>query len=127
MTSTKKPIISKESIDKNKELKTIHDMYREIDREIKNRDNDVEYSKNKIIDQLYDDDGVVFIEEMNENSIKRENNRIELLEQILIKYKNQNREELDFLSYENLIEYYKYLEKENNLFLKILKFFNLIK
>lgn len=126
MTSTKKPIISKESIEKNKELKTIHDMYRELDRESINRDDNVKSYKNKIIDDVFEN-GDDYVKEMNENKKELENNRILLINFIVSNYKNQSPEELDNFSYEDLINYLSYLKEENNIFKKILKFLNLIK
>lgn len=126
MTSTKKPIISKESIEKNKKLKTIHDMYRELDRESINRDDNVKSYKNKIIDDVFEN-GDDYVKEMNENKKELENNRILLINFIVSNYKNQSPEELDNFSYEDLINYLSYLKEENNIFKKILKFLNLIK
>ena len=53
MTSTKKPIISKKSIEENQELKTIDELYRDLDREIKQRDESVERQKNSLVEQMY--------------------------------------------------------------------------
>lgn len=129
MASTKEPKISKESIEKNKELKTIDEMYRELDREIKKRDNSVHSHKNKIIDDVFEN-GEDFVKEMDENKEHRKNQKENLVLFILEKHGSKfgGYNYLNSFSYEDLVKYYEYkLSTNYSFFKKILKFFNLIK
>lgn len=129
MASTKKPKISKESIEKNKELKTIDEMYRELDREIKKRNNDIIINKKNVIDDVFEN-GNKILDDIRKNEINRKQNKDFFINFILEKYgkKFGDYNYLDSFSYEDLVKYCEYkISTKQSLFKKILKFLNFIK
>ena len=62
MASTKKPIISKESIDKLNELKTIDELYREYDQDVRKEQQISDNDKNSFINNIINN-GEHFISE----------------------------------------------------------------
>ena len=128
MTSTKKPRVSKESIEFfEKELKSIDELYREFDREQKKVKNEIEATKNIIIDNIFD----TFEENLQEiHTLKqiRNKDRFDIITKIMKKNKKYSYEYLDEFEYETLINMYNSLiNKRKNFFIKLLKFFNLLK
>lgn len=128
MTSTKKPRVSKESIEFfEKELKSIDELYREFDREQKKVKNEIEATKNITIDNIFD----TFEENLQEiHTLKqiRNEDRFDIITKIMKKNKKYSYEYLDEFEYETLIKMYDFLiNKRKNFFIKILKFFNLLK
>lgn len=128
MTSTKKPRISKESIEFfEKELKSIDELYREFDREQKKVKNEIEATKNITIDNIFD----TFEENLQEiHTLKqiRNKDRFDIITKIMKKNKKYSYEYLDEFEYETLINMYNSLiNKRKNFFIKLLKFFNLLK
>ncbi len=128
MTSTKKPRVSKESIEFfEKELKSIDELYREFDREQKKVKNEIEATKNITIDNIFD----TFEENLQEiHTLKqiRNKDRFDIITKIMKKNKKYSYEYLDEFEYETLIKMYDFLiNKRKNFFIKILKFFNLLK
>lgn len=128
MTSTKKPRVSKESIEFfEKELKSIDELYREFDREQKKVKNEIEATKNITIDNIFD----TFEENLQEiHTLKqiRNKDRFDIITKIMKKNKKYSYEYLDEFEYETLINMYNSLiNKRKNFFIKILKFFNLLK
>lgn len=128
MASTKKPRVSKESIEfVEKELKSIDELYREFDREQKKVKNEIEATKNIIIDNIFD----TFEENLQEiHTLKqiRNEDRFNIITKIMKKNKKYSYEYLDEFEYETLIKMYDFLiNKRKNFFIKILKFFNLLK
>jgi len=128
MTSTKKPKVSKESIEFfEKELKSIDELYREFDREQKKVKNEIEATKNITIDNIFD----TFEENLQEiHTLKqiRNKDRFDIITKIMKKNKKYSYEYLDEFEYETLIKMYDFLiNKRKNFFIKILKFFNLLK
>lgn len=128
MTSTKKPRVSKESIEFfEKELKSIDELYREFDREQKKVKNEIEATKNITIDNIFD----TFEENLQEiHTLKqiRNEDRFDIITKIMKKNKKYSYEYLDEFEYETLINMYNSLiNKRKNFFIKLLKFFNLLK
>jgi len=128
MTSTKKPRVSKESIEFfEKELKSIDELYREFDREQKKVKNEIEATKNITIDNIFD----TFEENLQEiHTLKqiRNKDRFDIITKIMKKNKKYSYEYLDEFEYETLINMYNSLiNKRKNFFIKLLKFFNLLK
>lgn len=128
MTSTKKPRISKESIEfVEKELKSIDELYREFDREQKKIKTEIEATKNITIDNIFD----TFEENLQEIDILKEirsEERFNIITKIMKKNKKYSYEYLDEFEYETLINMYNSLiNKRKNFFIKLLKFFNLLK
>ena len=128
MTSTKKPRVSKELIEFfEKELKSIDELYREFDREQKKVKNEIEATKNITIDNIFD----TFEENLQEIDILKEirsKERFDIITKIMKKNKKYSYEYLDEFEYETLIKMYDFLiNKRKNFFIKILKFFNLLK
>lgn len=128
MASTKKPRVSKESIEfVEKELKSIDELYREFDREQKKVKNEIEATKNITIDNIFD----TFEENLQEiHTLKqiRNEDRFDIITKIMKKNKKYSYEYLDEFEYETLIKMYDFLiNKRKNFFIKILKFFNLLK
>lgn len=128
MTSTKKPKVSKESIEFfEKELKSIDELYREFDREQKKVKNEIEATKNITIDNIFD----TFEENLQEiHTLKqiRNKDRFDIITKIMKKNKKYSYEYLDEFEYETLINMYNSLiNKRKNFFIKLLKFFNLLK
>lgn len=129
MASTKKTKISKESIEKNKELKTIDEMYRELDREIKKRNNDIIINKKNVIDDVFEN-GNKILDDIRKNEINRKQNKDFFINFILEKYgkKFGDYNYLDSFSYEDLVKYCEYkISTKQSFFKKILKFLNFIK
>jgi len=128
MASTKKPRVSKESIEfVEKELKSIDELYREFDREQKKVKNEIEATKNITIDNIFD----TFEENLQEIDILKEirsEERFDIITKIMKKNKKYSYEYLDEFEYETLINMYNSLiNKRKNFFIKLLKFFNLLK
>lgn len=128
MTSTKKPRVSKDSIEFfEKELKSIDELYREFDREQKKVKNEIEATKNITIDNIFD----TFEENLQEiHTLKqiRNKDRFDIITKIMKKNKKYSYEYLDEFEYETLINMYNSLiNKRKNFFIKLLKFFNLLK
>ena len=128
MASTKKTRISKESIEfVEKELKTIDELYREFDREQKKVKNEIEATKNITIDNIFN----TFEENLQEIDILKEirsEERFNIITKIMKKNKKYSYEYLDEFEYETLINMYNSLiNKRKNFFIKLLKFFNLLK
>jgi hypothetical protein len=128
MASTKKPRVSKESIEFfEKELKSIDELYREFDREQKKVKNEIEATKNITIDNIFD----TFEENLQEiHTLKqiRNKDRFDIITKIMKKNKKYSYEYLDEFEYETLINMYNSLiNKRKNFFIKLLKFFNLLK
>lgn len=128
MTSTKKPRVSKKSIEFfEKELKSIDELYREFDREQKKVKNEIEATKNITIDNIFD----TFEENLQEiHTLKqiRNKDRFDIITKIMKKNKKYSYEYLDEFEYETLINMYNSLiNKRKNFFIKLLKFFNLLK
>ena len=128
MASTKKPRVSKESIEfVEKELKSIDELYREFDREQKKVKNEIEATKNITIDNIFD----TFEENLQEiHTLKqiRNEDRFDIITKIMKKNKKYSYEYLDVFEYETLINMYNSLiNKRKNFFIKLLKFFNLLK
>ena len=122
MASTKKPKISKE-------LKTIDEMYRELDKEIKKRNNDIIINKKKVIDDIFEN-GNKILDDIRKNEINRKQNKDFFINFILEKYgkKFGDYNYLDSFSYEDLVKYCEYkISTKQSLFKKILKFLNFIK
>ncbi|MFW6243345.1 MAG: hypothetical protein ACOC2W_04230 [bacterium] len=128
MASTKNPKISRESIEKDKEYKSIDEMYRELDREIKTTRKDLSDNKNNIVDDLFKR-GDNIVNEISKQKQERETKRMNFILLIIEKHgtKYGDFEFLDSFSVDELIKYYNEKRKENNVFLKILKFLNIIK
>jgi len=129
MTSTKKPIISKKSIEENQELKTIDELYRDLDREIKQRDESVERQKNSLVEQMYKE-GENDFEEASKFRNERELYKYKLIAYIVEKHgdKYGTFEDLEEYEYEDLVKYYKHERAiKNSFFKKLLKFFNILK
>lgn len=128
MASTKKPRVSKESIEfVEKELKSIDELYREFDREQKKIKTEIEATKNIAIDNIFD----TFEENLQEIDILKEirsEERFNIITKIMKKNKKYSYEYLDEFEYETLINMYNSLiNKRKNFFIKLLKFFNLLK
>lgn len=128
MASTKKPRIFKKSIEfVEKELKSIDELYREFDREEKKVKNEIEATKNITIDNIFD----TFEENLQEIDILKEirsEERFNIITKIMKKNKKYSYEYLDEFEYETLINMYNSLiNKRKNFFIKLLKFFNLLK
>lgn len=128
MTSTKKPRVSKKSIEfVEKELKSIDELYREFDREQKKIKTEIEATKNITIDNIFD----TFEENLQEIDILKEirsEERFDIITKIMKKNKKYSYEYLDEFEYETLINMYNSLiNKRKNFFIKLLKFFNLLK
>jgi len=128
MASTKKPRVSKESIEfVEKELKSIDELYREFDREQKKIKTEIESTKNNTIDYIFD----TFEENLQEIDILKEirsEERFDIITKIMKKNKKYSYEYLDEFEYETLINMYNSLiNKRKNFFIKLLKFFNLLK
>ena len=128
MASTKKPRVSKESIEfVEKELKSIDELYREFDREQKKIKTEIEATKNITIDNIFD----TFEENLQEIDILKEirsEERFNIITKIMKKNKKYSYEYLDEFEYETLINMYNSLiNKRKNFFIKLLKFFNLLK
>lgn len=126
MASTKKPRIFKKSIEfVEKELKSIDELYREFDKEQKEVKNEIEATKNIIIDNIFD----TFEENLQEiHTLKqiRNEDRFDIITKIMKKNKKYSYEYLDEFEYETLIKLYNSLiNKRKNFFIKLLKFFNL--
>jgi hypothetical protein len=126
MASTKKPRIFKESIEfVEKELKSIDELYRELDKEQKEVKNEIEATKNITIDNIFD----TFEENLQEiHTLKqiRNEDRFDIITKIMKKNKKYSYEYLDEFEYETLIKLYNSLiNKRKNFFIKLLKFFNL--
>lgn len=128
MASTKKPRVSKKSIEfVEKELKSIDELYREFDREQKKIKTEIEATKNITIDNIFD----TFEENLQEIDILKEirsEERFDIITKIMKKNKKYSYEYLDEFEYETLINMYNSLiNKRKNFFIKLLKFFNLLK
>lgn len=128
MASTKKTRISKESIEfVDKELKTIDELYREFDREQKLVKKEIEETKNSAIDHIFN----TFEENLEEiDSLKqiRKEDRDNLITNLMKKNKKYSYDYLDQFEYETLVNMYISLtNKRKNFFIKLLKFFNLLK
>lgn len=128
MTSTKKPRVSKESIEfVEKELKSIDELYREFDREQKKIKSEIESTKYNTIDYIFN----TFEENLQEIDILKEirsKERFDIITKIMKKNKKYSYEYLDEFEYGTLINMYNSLiNKRKNFFIKILKFFNLLK
>lgn len=128
MTSTKKPRVSKESIEfVEKELKFIDELYREFDREQKKIKSEIESTKYNTIDYIFN----TFEENLQEIDILKEirsKERFDIITKIMKKNKKYSYEYLDEFEYGTLINMYNSLiNKRKNFFIKILKFFNLLK
>lgn len=128
MASTKKPRVSKESIEfVEKELKSIDELYREFDREQKKIKTEIESTKNNTIDYIFN----TFEENLQEIDILKEirsKERFDIITKIMKKNKKYSYEYLDEFEYETLINMYNSLiNKRKNFFIKLLKFFNLLK
>lgn len=128
MTSTKKPRVSKESIEFfEKELKSIDELYREFDREQKKIKSEIESTKYNTIDYIFN----TFEENLQEIDILKEirsKERFDIITKIMKKNKKYSYEYLDEFEYGTLINMYNSLiNKRKNFFIKILKFFNLLK
>lgn len=128
MASTKKPRVSKKSIEfVEKELKSIDELYREFDREQKKIKTEIEATKNITIDNIFD----TFEENLQEIDILKEirsEERFNIITKIMKKNKKYLYEYLDEFEYETLINMYNSLiNKRKNFFIKLLKFFNLLK
>lgn len=128
MASTKKPRVSKESIEfVEKELKSIDELYREFDKEQKKIKTEIEATKNITIDNIFD----TFEENLQEIDILKEirsEERFDIITKIMKKNKKYSYEYLDEFEYETLINMYNSLiNKRKNFFIKLLKFFNLLK
>lgn len=120
--------LSKESIEFfEKELKSIDELYREFDREQKKVKNEIEATKNITIDNIFD----TFEENLQEIDILKEirsKERFDIITKIMKKNKKYSYEYLDEFEYGTLINMYNSLiNKRKNFFIKILKFFNLLK
>lgn len=128
MASTKKPRVSKKSIEfVEKEIKSIDELYREFDREQKKIKTEIEATKNITIDNIFD----TFEENLQEIDILKEirsEERFNIITKIMKKNKKYSYEYLDEFEYETLINMYNSLiNKRKNFFIKLLKFFNLLK
>lgn len=128
MVSTKKPRVSKKSIEfVEKELKSIDELYREFDKEQKKIKTEIEATKNITIDNIFD----TFEENLQEIDILKEirsEERFDIITKIMKKNKKYSYEYLDEFEYETLINMYNSLiNKRKNFFIKLLKFFNLLK
>lgn len=128
MASTKKPRVSKESIEfVEKELKSIDELYREFDKEQKKIKTEIESTKNNTIDYVFN----TFEENLQEIDILKEirsKERFDIITKIMKKNKKYSYEYLDEFEYETLINMYNSLiNKRKNFFIKLLKFFNLLK
>lgn len=128
MASTKKPRVSKESIEfVEKELKSIDELYREFDKEQKKIKTEIESTKNNTIDYIFN----TFEENLQEIDILKEirsKERFDIITKIMKKNKKYSYEYLDEFEYETLINMYNSLiNKRKNFFIKLLKFFNLLK
>jgi len=128
MASTKKPRVSKKSIEfVEKELKSIDELYREFDKEQKKIKTEIEATKNITIDNIFD----TFEENLQEIDILKEirsEERFDIITKIMKKNKKYSYEYLDEFEYETLINMYNSLiNKRKNFFIKLLKFFNLLK
>lgn len=128
MALTKKPRVSKKSIEfVEKELKSIDELYREFDREQKKIKTEIEATKNITIDNIFD----TFEENLQEIDILKEirsEERFDIITKIMKKNKKYSYEYLDEFEYETLINMYNSLiNKRKNFFIKLLKFFNLLK
>ena len=128
MASTKKPRVSKKSIEfVEKELKSIDELYREFDKEQKKIKTEIESTKNNTIDYVFN----TFEENLQEIDILKEirsEERFDIITKIMKKNKKYSYEYLDEFEYETLINMYNSLiNKRKNFFIKLLKFFNLLK
>lgn len=128
MASTKKPRVSKKSIEfLEKELKSIDELYREFDREQKKIKTEIESTKNNTIDYIFN----TFEENLQEIDILKEirsEERFDIITKIMKKNKKYSYEYLDEFEYGTLINMYNSLiNKRKNFFIKLLKFFNLLK
>ena len=128
MASTKKPRVSKESIEfVEKELKSIDELNREFDKEQKKIKTEIEATKNITIDNIFN----TFEENLQEIDILKEirsKERFDIIAKIMKKNKKYSYEYLDEFEYETLINIYNSLiNKRKNFFIKLLKFFNLLK
>lgn len=128
MALTKKPRISKESIEfVERELKSIDELYREFDREQKKIKTEIESTKNNTIDYVFN----TFEENLQEIDILKEirsKERFDIITKIMKKNKKYSYEYLNEFEYETLINMYNSLiNKRKNFFIKLLKFFNLLK
>src|SRR5690606_17786826 len=103
------------------------ELYREFDREQKKVKNEIEATKNITIDNIFD----TFEENLQEiHTLKqiRNKDRFDIITKIMKKNKKYSYEYLDEFEYETLIKMYDFLiNKRKNFFIKILKFFNLLK
>lgn len=128
MTSTKKPKVSKKSIEfVEKELKTIDELYRELDREQKSVKKEIELSKNSAIDEIFDT-VEENLQEIDFLKRIREEDKNNVIINIMKKNKKYSYEDLNEFEYDTLIKIYdKLLNKRKNFFIKLLKFFNLLK
>ena len=128
MASTKKPKVSKKSIEfVEKELKTIDELYRELDREQKSIKKEIELSKNSAIDEIFDT-VEENLQEIDFLKRIREEDKNNVIINIMKKNKKYSYEYLNEFEYDTLINIYdKLSNKRKNFFIKLLKFFNLLK
>lgn len=126
MASTKKPIISKESIDKLNELKTIDELYREYDREIIKEQEVSEKDKNAFINNIINNGERLFdeCESLKNQRLEQKNQMIQLILKKSKKYKSYN-QLVDYSNEELFFIISELNEEKNSFFKKILKFFNL--
>ena len=128
MASTKKPKVSKKSIEfVEKELKTIDELYRELDREQKSIKKEIELSKNSAINEIFDT-VEENLQEIDFLKRIREEDKNNIISNIMKKSKKYQYEDLNEFEYDTLINIYdKLSNKRKNFFIKLLKFFNLLK
>lgn len=128
MASTKKPKVSKKSIEfVEKELKTIDELYRELDREQRSVKKEIELSKNSAIDEIFDT-VEENLQEIDFLKRIREEDKYNIISNIMKKSKKYQYEDLNEFEYDTLINIYdKLSNKRKNFFIKLLKFFNLLK
>lgn len=128
MASTKKPKVSKKSIEfVEKELKTIDELYRELDREQRSVKKEIELSKNSAIDEIFDT-VEENLQEIDFLKRIREEDKNNVIINIMKKNKKYSYEYLNEFEYDTLIKIYdKLSNKRKNFFIKLLKFFNLLK
>lgn len=128
MASTKKPKVSKKSIEfVEKELKTIDELYRELDREQRSVKKEIELSKNSAIDEIFDT-VEENLQEIDFLKRIREEDKNNVIINIMKKNKKYSYEYLNEFEYDTLINIYdKLSNKRKNFFIKLLKFFNLLK
>lgn len=128
MASTKNPKVSKKSIEfVEKELKTIDELYRELDREQRSVKKEIELSKNSAIDEIFDT-VEENLQEIDFLKRIREEDKNNVIINIMKKNKKYSYEYLNEFEYDTLINIYdKLSNKRKNFFIKLLKFFNLLK